>query len=490
MHLDTLQHMRLDQRLKLAPRMIQSMEILQLPLTELEERLEQELVKNPTLEMADPEQAPGEPAEKTDEGSDNERDLVVKSDQDNQEDFDRLDKIEEEVIPDDYYDRPRISRARGGDEDPKMQAIANTAAREISLHEYLTYQWDLVEVEATIHQAGEAIINHLEPDGYLKTSFEELAQKSELANDPALWERTLREIQKLEPAGVGARDTRECLLLQLDSFPEDRPIERTLIGAYFIELQNQQYQKISKNAGYTVEQIKAAVEFIKTRLVLHPGLAIGSAPVGYVVPDVMVDYDEEEDRFKVVVPDNSLPRLYISGHYRKMLMDPGVDAETRKYIRNNIQSARWIIDAVEQRRETLRKVSQVIVEEQREFLENGPKFLKPLPMATVADKVGIHLATVSRAVSEKYILTPRGIYPLRSFFIGGTETDAGVSVSWDTIRVKIKELIDAEDKTNPLGDETIIELLKEKEGITLARRTVTKYRKLMGIPSSHKRREK
>jgi len=491
MRLDTLQQLRLEQKLRLAPRMIQSMEILQLPLAALEERLEQELEKNPTLELAGPEGEEPAPAEGEEAGpAEGERDLVIDAKNDNQEDFGRLDDIEQAMAPEDYSDQPRVSRARGDDEDPKMQAIANTAARDVSLQEHLIYQWDLVDLDSQIRLAGETIINHLEPDGYLKTSFDELAVHSGLANDPAFWQKALAQVRNLEPAGVGARDARECLLLQLDALDEDRPIERELIEKFFTELQNQHFQKIIKATGYTIEQIKAAVDFIKTRLNLHPGLSIGSGPVGFIVPDVILEYDEEDPaRFKVTVPDNGLPRLYVSGHYRKMLMDPNLDANAKRYIREKIQAARWIIDAVEQRRKTLRKVAQTIVEAQREFLENGPKFLKPLPMAQVAQVVGIHVATVSRAVAGKYILTPRGIFPLRSFFTGGTTTDSGEAVSWDVIRVKIQELIDAEDKTNPLGDEEIIALLK-KEGITLARRTVTKYRKTMGIPSSHKRREK
>jgi RNA polymerase sigma-54 factor len=490
MRLDTLQQLRLEQKLKLAPRMIQSMEILQLPLAALEERLEQELVKNPTLEMAEPGQSPDEsPGPEGGEDADTDRDLVIDETHDNTEDFNRLDTIEDVMAPDDFADRPRVSRSRSDDEDPKMQAIANTAARDISLHEHLTYQWSLVEADPSIRQAGEAIINHLEPDGYLKTPFDELARSAELPGDPDLWTRALREIQKLEPAGVGARDARECLLLQLEALPEDRPVERNIVANFFTELQNQQYQKIMKATGYTIEQIKAAVDFIKMRLVLYPGLSIGSAPVACIVPDVIVEYDEDASNYKVIVPENSLPRLYVSGHYRRMLEDPGVASDTRRFIRNNIQSARWLIDAIEQRRQTLRKVTQTIVDAQREFLENGPKFLKPLPMAQVAEKVGIHVATVSRAVAEKYVLTPRGMYPLRSFFTGGTATESGESVSWDTIRVKIKELIDAEDKTDPLSDDQIIDRLKQ-EGIPLARRTVAKYRKVMGIPSSHKRREK
>jgi len=488
MRLDTLQQLRMEQKLRLAPRMIQSMEILQLPLMALEERIAQEMEKNPILEFRESEEEPNAEAA-ADEDHEAERDLVIDGNHDNKDDFDRLDNIEDVIQPEEFLDRPRAMPRGGDDEDPKMQALANTAAREVSLDEFLMSQWDLADVDPQTKQIGDVLISHIDPDGYFRSDFQLLARENNLPDDPELWEKALMEIQKLEPPGVGARNARECLLLQLDALIDERPVERDIIANYFEELQNQQFQKISKLSGYSIEQIKTAVEFVRLRLNLHPGLTVGSTRTAYVVPDVIVEYDEDTDSYKVIVPDNHLPRLYIAGHYRKMLQDPGVDSTTRKFIKSNMQSANWIIEAIEQRRETLRKVAQVIVDAQREFLESGPKYMKPLPMSQVAEKVGIHVATVSRAVAEKYILTPRGIFPLRSFFIGGTETDNGESVSWDAIRVKIQEFVSAEDKTDPLSDDQIIDLLK-KDGITVARRTVTKYRKLLGIPSSHKRREK
>ena len=326
-------------------------------------------------------------------------------------------------------------------------------------------------------------------DGYLKTDFQELADKTGITNETSVWQRALREVQKLDPPGIGARTVQESLLLQLRALDEDHPVERELIEHYFDELQNREFQKIVKQTGHSVERIKEVLDFIKTRLVLHPGIAFGSARVGFIFPDVIVDYNETGDGYTVTIPDNGLPRLYISGHYRRMLQDRQLDSKTRRYIKNNMQSAQWIIEAIEQRRQTLRKVAESIVEAQKEFLENGPKFLKPLPMADVAEKVGVHVATVSRAVADKFVQTPRGLYPLRSFFTGGTETDAGESVSWDAIREKIRDLVDHEDKCNPLSDDQIVKHLQE-EGITVARRTVAKYRKLMDIPSSHRRREK
>jgi RNA polymerase sigma-54 factor len=490
MHLDTLQQLRIEQKLRLAPRMIQSMEILQLPLLALEERIAQELEKNPILELQETDEDAVQPeaAPSTDDGE-GERDLVVSNDGDNKEDFDRLDTVEEVMIPEEYFDRPRSTRTGGDDEDPKMQALANTAAREVSLHEYLSSQFSLVDVDDALRQAGETLINHIEPDGYLRVDFAALAEESGLPADSNLWLGVLEEVQKLDPPGIGARTPQECFLLQLRALSEGRPMETDLIANYFDELQHQEFQKISRQSGYSVDQIKSAIDFIRTRMVLHPGLAIGSSQAPFIVPDVIVEYDEDLDCYKVTVPENSSPRLHISGHYRRMLQNPGVDTNTRKFIKNNMQSAQWLIDAVEQRRETLRKVTQSIVDHQKEFLDNGPKFLKPLPMSEVADEVGVHLATVSRAVAEKYMLSPRGVFALRSFFSGGKETENGESVSYDAIREKIKEIVEAEDRTDPLNDDDIMKKLGEA-GITVARRTVAKYRKLMNIPSSHKRREK
>jgi RNA polymerase sigma-54 factor len=489
MHLDTLQQLRLEQKLRLAPRMIQSMEILQLPLMALEERIEQEMEKNPVLELHEPEEDMEQSAEaESGEDAQADRDLVIKEDS-TTEDFDRLDSTENTFESDEYIDRPRSSGARGGDEDPKLQALANTAAREESLNGYLISQFDLLELEGETRQAGEIIIDHIDADGYFRTSFETLVQESGLALSPLIWESALEKIQSLDPPGVGARTPQECFLLQLKAMPENRPVEKEVVSHYFNELQDQQYQKIARQTGFTLDQIRSAVDFIRFRLVLYPGLAVGGRPTAYVVPDVLVEYDESTDSYKAIVPENSLPKLHISNYYRRMLQDSNTDPQARRYIRNNMQSAQWIIDAVEQRRETLRKVSQVIVDTQKEFLDNGPKFMKPLPMAQVAEQVGIHVATVSRAVADKYMLAPRGIFALRSFFTGGKETDDGQSVSYDAIREKIKEFVDAEDQTSPLNDDEIVEKLKEA-GITVARRTVAKYRKIMAIPSSHKRREK
>jgi len=490
MRLDALQQLRLEQKLKLAPRMIQSMEILQLPLAALEERVDQEMEKNPVLELREPgndgeaEPAAAEPEPAVAEA---ERELIVQDDNSNRDDFERLESMDSEFDPSEYSDYgPR--RTHFDDEDPKLQALSNTAAREVSLNDHLTTQWDLVEADDLTHRCGQMIIDHLEPDGYFRTAFADLNHEVGQEVDGAVWERALRLVQTLDPPGIAARTVQECLLLQLEAMGEDHELERAIIAEHFEDLQKQQYSKIVQKTNRSLSEVKEAVEVIRTRLLLHPGLTIGSVEMPYITPDVIVNYSETGPGYDVFVPDESLPRLYISGHYRRMLQDPGVDRTTKQFVRNNIQSANWLIEAIQQRRETLRKVTTEIVNAQQEFLENGPQYLRPLPMAQVADAVGIHVATVSRAVAGKYVQAPRGIFPLRMFFSGGTETAEGESLSWDAVKAKIQEIVDHEDKTSPLSDEHIADRLKE-DGIDVARRTVTKYRKLMKIPSSVRRRE-
>jgi len=493
MRLDVLQQLKLQQKMKLAPRMIQSMEILQLPIIALEERIDQEMEKNPVLELGNNNDDSGEnDTEATTEGNgeppvtETEQDFVVQDDNSNQEDFKRLDNIESDSYHFDYADfTPR--RSTYDDEDPKVKAMSNTAAREISLNEYLTRQWELSEADDTIRRCGGLIIDNLDPDGYFRTGFDELAKRLGEAVTAETWERALTMVQQLDPPGIAARTVQECLVLQLAGYGERRALERAIIRDHFDLLSKQQYTKIASATGQSVEQVKDAVEFIGTRLILHPGLTVGSPNMPHIVPDVIIDYDETGG-WVVRIADESLPNLYISGYYRSMLKDTTIDRTTKQYIRSNIQTAHWLIDAIEQRRGTLKRVTRQIVDAQTEFLENGPKFLKPLPMTQVADQLGIHVATVSRAVAGKYAQTPRGTLPLRMFFTGGTRTADGQQLSWNAIRATIQEIIDNENKTKPLSDDQIVEILKNK-GIELARRTAAKYRKIMGIPSSNRRRE-
>jgi RNA polymerase sigma-54 factor len=497
--------MRQEMRQLLTPRMIQSMEILQLPLMALEERIEQELQNNPVLEMReggqDGEVVP-EPEETPDRKEDyeGERPLVVKEGTDQAEDFERLSKIA------DYFENEELHANAGasgfrvaaydGERDKKMDAMNNTADRGITLQEHLLVQWAFVECSTGVRKAGEAIINYIQEDGYLRTDLETIARES--TKTPLTVEdlnRALALVQNLEPAGVGARNPRECLLLQLDAIendPEraeghDFDLERRLIGDHLKDLEMNRYPQISRKLDCPIEQIKAAVKRL-SRLHPHPGRQIGGADAPPVTPDATIYFDPETGQYEIDMARDSVPPLCISGLYRKMLKDRVVDKKTREFLTNNVRNARWLIESIEQRKSTIMRVIRVVVDAQREFLDKGPEFLKPLPMIQVADQLGIHVATVSRAVSEKWIQTPRGVYPLRRFFSGGTTNAEGEDMSWDAVKEKLKVIIDNEDKLNPLNDDEIVDKLKE-QGIDLARRTVAKYRKILNIPTARQRRE-
>jgi RNA polymerase sigma-54 factor len=207
-----------------------------------------------------------------------------------------------------------------------------------------------------------------------------------------------------------------------------------------------------------------------------------------ITPDAIIYYDEETDRYEIEMQNDPAPNLYISGMYRKMIKNRTCDKKTREFLANNVRNARWLIESIEQRKSTNTRVIRAVVDAQREFFDKGPEFLRPLPMISVADQLGIHVATVSRAVSEKWIQTPRGVFPLRRFFSGGTTNAEGEDMSWDAVKEKLKVIIDNEDKNNPLNDDEIVDKLKE-QGIDLARRTVAKYRKILNIPTARQRKE-
>ena len=515
MRFQTSQQMKLGQQMKLAPRMIQSMEILQMPLAELRERIEQELESNPTLEMVEIE--PGTMDER-DSGSASERELSIEPE--SASDFARLDEYTE-TNPDaaentyssdsrmtrDYGDLPR-SRAGSGDRDAKFEAMASAPARGASLSEQLGDQWSLTDVSDRVKALGRVIIANLDEDGYLRTEFEELALRasqevSALDVTDADWELSLQAVQLLlDPAGVAARDARECLLLQIDALGdrigEDRDdqmsvdddalsVARMLVSEYFEELMKNRLPKVAARSGLTLDQINTGIELLR-RLSLSPARRLVDDAPETIAPDGIVEYDEEEDRYFAYLTDGRLPDVRINQEYAKMSADKKVPTQDRTFLKKNLSNAQWLMDAVAQRQHTLLRVINAVLDEQREFFDYGPEALRPLPMKTIADRLGIHVATVSRAVSEKYLMTPRGIVPLRSFFSGGLSTDSGEDVSANAVKATIEEIINGEDKAKPFSDEAIVKQLKER-GIEIARRTVAKYRDQLGVPTARMRKQ-
>jgi len=482
--------LRQQQKQLLAPRMIQSMEILQLPILELQERIEKELQENPILEMReeDPD-LPEEPVEREDSDAPTmeEKTLVVnEKDDNNVADFERMAELDSQV-PEYFDDSPRVSSGRmEEDSDRKHDAMSNVASRSESLHEHLEGQLGELDLDEELRQMCERIITSLDTNGYLAASVEDLLPPDADPKQIELAHKALAMVQKLEPAGVGARDLRECLLLQLT--PRMRMYEeiKTLVEGHLEDLRDNRLPHIQKKTHYSIETIHEAWDEMR-KLHPKPGSEFNVGFVPTVKPDVLVDRDENGE-WRVQLEDGRTPSLRISEYYRSRLMSEDATVDEKNFIKRKINSAQWLIESIEQRRSTLLRVTQAILERQKRFLEEGPESLEPLRMAEVAEKVGVHVTTVSRAVDDKWMQTPRGLFALRKFFIGGTLNDDGEEVAWDAIRVKLQEIVEKEDKKNPLSDDDLVALLKNT-GLNVARRTVTKYRQKMNIPSSRHRRD-
>jgi RNA polymerase sigma-54 factor len=461
-------------RMRMAPRMIQSMEILQLPWLALQERIDQELIENPLLEdlresvapEGQVEEAPAEQEEKVDE-------TEVYDDWDNW---------------DTSGEMHRPSRAALAEEsDRKHDAMQNMASRPPSLHDYLSEQLSFPDLPKQVRGLAEYLISNLDENGYLTgLDIDDLVRMSAGSVTYQDAEQALKLVQKLDPPGIGARDLRECLLLQLTPETPCVDVLRVLISDHLDDIQQNRLPTIEKRTGLSLAEIKEGLDQLR-RLNPKPGARFNPETAQYVVPDLIVEPDEHGD-YQVRLVDEHTPQLTISRRYQKMLKDRNGDPDARAFIQKKIQSARWLIESIEQRRSTLLKVARAIIAHQRDFLDKGPEAIQPLKMQQIADQVGVHVTTVSRAVDDKWVQTPRGIFALKRFFGGGTVSADGEEIAWDTIKQKLTEIIAKEDKSKPLSDEEIVDELG-RQGLTVARRTVTKYRKAMRIPSSRHRKE-
>lgn len=481
------------------------MEILQMSSMQLEERLEQELTNNPTLELREP--GPDEAdldAQRDQAERDNhegERDLVVSDDiidPNHRDDFERLSNLSDEIG--DGWESNHFETGEGfrrpqatGERDAKMDAMVNTAARPQSLAEQLLNQWRLVETDPKTLRAGAFLIEFIDDDGYLRTDRQTLLDQAPPDLNEQLIDSALRLLQSsLEPPGMAARNLRECWLLQIDvaAQQDDAPdlsVMRLLITEHLKDLGMNRLPHIAKATDLTLEQINQAKHDLR-QFHPHPGrLLIEDAPCA-ITPDAIVEYDEANDRYVATLTNGRIPNVQINQRYLKMARNSSLDFKTKNFVGNNIRSARWLLDAIEQRKSTLLRVINVVIEAQRNFFDEGAQALRPLPMTNVADQLGIHVATVSRAVNAKYIQTPRGIFPLRMYFSGGTETDTGDAMSWTAIQARLETIIDQENKAKPFNDDQLVEKLKD-HGIDIARRTVAKYRKQLNIPPARQRKQ-
>jgi len=476
---------RLELRMKLAPQILQSIEILQLPTLELLQRIKQELVENPVLEMEEPKEEASEEAEQPQaaaETAEREDALEEPPADAEQPSFERVEPIEDDWR--EYGSQFTARRSSDGEKDRKLEAMQNTAARPMSLQDYLFNQFSLLDLTGRQQRIGENIIYNIDNDGYLRSPLTEVfpPQDTDVTVEEA--ERVLGMVQTLDPPGVGARNLRECLLLQMDD-GSDHPLAKTLIDQHLEDIEKNRFPKMARELGKPIEAIKQAVQFI-THLNPRPGSLFGEEMPQYITPDVIVDQNDQGD-YDVRLEDAQMPRLFISSLYTQMLGRDDTTDEEREYIRKKIQSARWLIDAIQQRRDTLLRISREIFKVQRDFLDRGIKQLHPLKMRTIAERTSVHVSTVSRAIAEKYAQTPRGIFPLKFFFTGGTRAAGGEMESRKSVKQRVLDVIENEDKHNPLSDGDIAGML-QRQGLDIARRTVTKYRKAMTIPTSRRRR--
>lgn len=490
--------MRTELAQVISPRMIQSMEILQLPVMALQERIEHELQENPVLELREPgvneegypnEPELGEAVEPPPEPElpkveTPEPELVIDG-KDAKEDFERMEAINEDWA--DYFNEESRPSANSIADamDKKHDAMANMADRPQSLQDYLNEQLAYADTEIVNVDLVRFLISHLDERGYLTTPLEDI--RNSFGQDVTLHqvEEALEDLQDLEPPGVGAREYKECLLLQVNRDTPHRDVVRALISNHLEDIRHNRLPVIQKKTGYDMKTIHEAIEILK-HLNPKPGAQFATNNVQYVVPDIIVDKNDQGE-YDIKLVDDWTPHIYISRKHFEMLRDKNLDAKSREWMQRKIQSAKWLIDAIEQRRSTLKKVTRAIIDHQRAFLDKGPEHIEPLKMQQIADIVGVHVTTVSRAVDDKWVQTPRGIFPLKRFFGGGTTMASGEEVAWETIKQKLLDIIGGENKEEPLSDEDLVTKLSES-GYPVARRTVTKYRKMLGIQSSRQRK--
>jgi RNA polymerase sigma-54 factor len=473
MRLGLSQSLRTEQRLVQSPQMIQAMQILQTPLLELKDQIEQELQENVFLEVKD--------------DQDEDRDAAVVTpalEEKLQRQFaEQIEQLEQRTSP-----MTRGLGAGGGssadEEDKKQSALNNTPGHDLSLPEHLLSQARLQDLEPELFHVVEHVVFSLDADARLVETAEQIAQH--LAVPLPLAQQAIAIVRSFEPAGMAAYDLRDRLLMQLDRLGYVRPLTRLLVDRHLEDLARNKLPKIAKETGASIDEIKESWDFLRTKCNPHPASDFVHDANSGVVPDVVVV--ETDGRYEVRSQRGSIPDLSISPRYRELLQQARQDPKIYEYLRRKIESAKWFIEAVHQRQNTIERIAGEVVRRQEGFLRHGVQHLRPMKMQDVADTVGVHISTVSRAISGKYIQTPQGIFDMKRFFSGGTQADSGEMVSQQAVKDTLKHIVDAEDKNSPLSDDQLVDALG-KSGVHIARRTVTKYRKALGIDSSTRRRQ-
>jgi RNA polymerase sigma-54 factor len=472
---------QLRQELKINPRLYQAMDLLYMPLLDLQQHIKQEMLNNPFLDLEEP-AVSDEELTPADEKKDEQK-------EENEIDW-------EEILLDGFDTGGR----RAEYEDREHFEPVTVEARD--LYDHLHDQLSLLRLTPRQVLIGEEIIGNIDENGYLTCSVDQIRDSLNqwIADEGAIDEETreplspieaeelssmLETIQAFDPPGIGARNLRECLLLQLRDADEQGTLAYDLVDRFFDQLINHRRSEVSKELGITPKEVQAAEDEI-AKLDPKPGLKYAAPADDYIVPDLIVDKIDGD--YLVFLNDTSLPRLRLSRTYRDIARDKSkYKGENKEFISSKLNSANWMIQAIEQRRQTMLKVMNFIVDRQREFFEKGVQYLRPLTLREVAEVINMHESTVSRVTNEKFVQTPRGVLPLKFFFSSGLSTTSGEDVSARGIKARIRKLVGDENPRKPLTDQAIVNILRE-EGVQIARRTVAKYRDQLGILSARMRK--
>ncbi len=499
---------RLTQSLVLAPQLQQSLALLQAPTLELKALVEQELQQNPVLEESatqdteitekegpeadkesDKETETPEPAE-TAESPDSDSDFDAAQEKgaqgenepgdDFEAEFERLVQLDQEWR--DHFSQTNLPVKASAEEEEKRQFMFDSLVVGTSLQETLLTQVRESSLSEDEWPIAEMLIGNIDEYGYLKAALEELSTSTGVPQEKIV--AVLKAIQTFEPPGVGARDLRECLLLQLERSGQKNTLEYRIVDEFMDALGKRRIPEIARGTGQSVDDVQAALERI-ARLEPRPGRAFLPDNDQYILPEVFVQ--KVGDDFSVTTNNEHIPHLRISNTYKDLMSQRENSAEVRNYIREKIRAGKFLIKSLHQRQQTILNIAKEIVRRQRDFMEKGVAHLKPLTMVQVAEVVGVHETTVSRAVSGKYMQTPQGLFEMKYFFTAGIQTASGDGLSNTSVKDMIADIFKKEDPTKPLSDQEVVKMLQER-GIVIARRTVAKYRTELNILPSNLRK--
>jgi RNA polymerase sigma-54 factor len=471
--------MKLSQQLRMTPQLQQAIKLLQLSRIELEEEVRKEINENPILEEIQETTAddPRLKSQITEELKAAEAAVVGEADPRKQEEFEWENYVEG------MYKPPQNTGYEVNDEIMNYENVITTTQ---SLSDYLVWQMSLFGFNEEEESLVSILISYVSDEGYLLAPLEEIAAEESV--DAKDLEEMLPFLHEFDPPGVGARNLKECLLIQAKHLQEDTHDLVTIIENHLGDLEKKNYAAIAKTLNKDIQEVIQICEII-LGMDPKPGRAFIVNDTHFITPDVYVYKVGEE--YVVSLNEDGLPRLRISNLYRNLLQSENKDAgakTTQDYVQEKLRSAIWLIKSIHQRQRTIYKVAESIVKHQTEFFEKGPAFIKPMILRDIANDIGMHESTVSRVTTSKYMHTPRGILELKYFFNSGISKTDGDSVASESVKIKIKELVDNEDVKSPLSDQKIVELLK-KDGIDIARRTVAKYRDVLKILPSSKRKK-